>query len=148
MKSPLAGLIIWRMEKIVRRRTEAMDPQFKRDLLKLVDDSGYSFKTFADLLGVSTSQLGAWVNENDDAMPSGPAYRLIRMAHEMPTSTFGFLAIMYEKKKGKPVPRRSAAGRPKTRGRPSEDRPKKSVATSQTLMRSLDILMGKEAAQP
>jgi DNA-binding transcriptional regulator YiaG len=114
------------MEKITKRRTEAMDLDFKHSLQDLVDRSGFSLQTFSDLLGVSTSQLGAWLNPRDDAMPSGPAYRLIRMALSEQARmvwpvVLGQLSAIYYDKHGHLPKFKKPAGRPKTRGRSFED---------------------------
>jgi DNA-binding transcriptional regulator YiaG len=109
----------------VMKTRHAMPSEGARDICKklqaLLDQSGYSIKTFATLLGVSASQLDAWLA--GAVIPSGPTAKLIKLALEWP-GVFAWLECEYEIERGeKPEKKRlGGRGRPRTRGQLSEDR--------------------------
>jgi hypothetical protein len=86
--------------------------RFKGELNDLVDRSGYSISTFADIFGVGTSLVGIWLDVRDPRMPTVPAFELLSMACES-EEFFREFVRRRERFTGRVFPQRKAAGRPK-----------------------------------
>ena len=80
----------------IRKKPEftAEDATFKEALHALVEQSGYSVWNFAALLHLPSSSLSAWIDPDDEALPSKPVYAWLRFLIARP-DTLGFFEAEY-----------------------------------------------------
>jgi hypothetical protein len=104
------------MEKI-REWTPSEALEFKSRLRELVEKSGRTNATVAEIFGVSESRFNVWLDMRNQTMPMIPAYELISISCEFPL-VFERLVERRQKFLGKSFRLKTSRGR-KRKAKPS-----------------------------